>query len=88
MDYAQDQADEIEALESIYAGGLFDKLSETPPYKVASVPVFWLRLAKPMAASLGARASPRSEHLNTPRCCTHARDIGAGASGSRSRGSS
>ena len=33
MDYAQEQADEIEALESIYAG-YFDKLSEAPPYKV------------------------------------------------------
>jgi len=33
MDYAQEQADEIEALESIYTG-YFDKLSEAPPYKV------------------------------------------------------
>ena len=33
MDYAQEQADEIEALESIYTGYI-DKLSEAPPYKV------------------------------------------------------
>ena len=42
MDYGQEQADEIEALESIYTG-LFDKLSEVPPYTVAICPAcFWL----------------------------------------------
>ena len=35
MDHAQEQADEIEALESIYAGGLFEKLADAPP-KVAA----------------------------------------------------
>jgi hypothetical protein len=36
MDYAQEQADEIEALESIYTG-YFDKLTEAPPYKVCGL---------------------------------------------------
>ena len=35
MDHAQEQADEIEALESIYAGGHFEKLADAPP-KVAA----------------------------------------------------
>ena len=34
MDYAQEQADEIEALDSIYTG-YFDKLTDAPPYKVS-----------------------------------------------------
>jgi hypothetical protein len=33
MDYAQEQADEIEALESIYAD-VFEKLTDKPPWKV------------------------------------------------------
>ena len=34
MDYAQEQADEIEALDSIYTG-YFDKLTDAPPFKVS-----------------------------------------------------
>ena len=34
MDYAQEQADEIEALESIYAD-VFEKLTDKPPWKVS-----------------------------------------------------
>jgi len=33
MDYAQEQADEIEALDSIYTG-YFDKLTDAPPYTI------------------------------------------------------
>jgi hypothetical protein len=35
MDYAQEQSDEIEALESIYAD-VFEKLTDKPPWKVTS----------------------------------------------------
>ena len=34
MDYSQEQADEIEALDSIYTG-YFDKLTDAPPFKVS-----------------------------------------------------
>ena len=55
MDYGQEQADEIEALESIYTG-LFDKLSEVPPYTVTICPACCLLLSFAVCACVRARA--------------------------------
>jgi hypothetical protein len=63
MDYAQEQADEIEALDSIYTG-YFDKLTDAPPFKVSPGRM------RPRSADDGVR-SPQSsrarEHAFTAR---------------------
>jgi hypothetical protein len=60
MDYAQEQADEIEALDSIYTG-YFDKLTDAPPYTVSSRRLRALPLLLAAGHSRGVRVRGEAE---------------------------